>query len=478
MLFLDYSFLSGSKDSIPLTPTVADNMTDTIISNAMFDDLYMTLNTDIKFDDEGGGGGGEIDPPETKFPTRYHITTEDVDIKCLGRWISRTNGEQYSAIIFHYINEEGYHGYAIATNSLDAYRSGWTYDRYGGLEEEADVYFEDVWKPVYVRYMAYPWRSDYDGNVVISSNEVQIESIPVSKAFTSGTSEYMEFLEYCQSLLYYKESKGITPMADGEPIIIPEDWDFKTILHAKFNNSVVAGDLEDLVEFITGFLIKRRTKDEFEWMTIEYFPVEDKEDFNVVFQDKTAAIGTEYEYAFVPIISNVEGAYSSTSIIPTSNMLVILDKDEVWATAITDGFCDTTRTYPINMLTTLNSKYPTSVRNTLANYDNINVTGTWIPNRDGSECEIVDINDDTNIGFITKWSKRFIDFLTNDKGKILKNTDGRMWLCHLSSDVTDSADTVYNKRKLSFTMTEIGDATSNEDLYTHGFINENTEPYW
>lgn len=266
---------------------------------------------------------------------------------------------------------------------------------------------------------------------------------------------------------------------DTSSSTIPSDWGFDTVFHAKFEGTVIGGDVDFLISSVNGFLIKRNEIGEFDWLTIDFFPIKTLDDFVVTFQDRTAALGKNYQYAFVPMLNGIEGSYSKTTPVYTSDTnLVILDKNEVWSTAITDGFCDTTRTYPVSMINTLNSRYPTTVRNTIANFDTITVSGMWLPNEDGSECEIIDVNDTTNIGFITKWNKQFIDFLTNDNDKVLKNVDGRMWLCHLSSDVTDSADTVYNKRKLNFTMTEVGDVYSSEDLCESGLIDDDTEPYW
>lgn len=260
---------------------------------------------------------------------------------------------------------------------------------------------------------------------------------------------------------------------------IPTEWDFDTILKAEFDGSLQAGNVSFILSSVSGALIQRKEVGSFDWVTLEYFPINEVEDFNIKFEDRTAAIGREYTYAFTPVLNGITGVYSTTDQLVECNRLVILDADEIWSTALSDCFCDTTRMYPSAALETLNDKYATVVRNTQANYDTVTVSNsTWIPTENENEegCELVDINDHSNDARITAWSKKFQDFLTNDKVKILKNVDGRVWIGFVTTAPTDSADQVYNYRKVSFGLTETGDYNDEYYLYENGFID--AEPEW
>lgn len=257
---------------------------------------------------------------------------------------------------------------------------------------------------------------------------------------------------------------------------MPTAWDFDTIMFADFNGNTLAGNLSVALDKISHIVIKRKREDEFEWTTIEVKEVHDIDDMNLVGKDMTAELGAVYQYAAVPSLNGVESIYSIAEDKCESNRLIIADCDEVWVTYITDGYCDYTRTYPINMLQTMYSKYPTSVRNSYQNYDVIDVSGTWVPTTEDDECELAFGTEYNKMR--TKYQKEFVDFLTNDKPKILKNLDGRTWLCMLSGDVSDTAEDIYSDRKISFQMTEIGSVDSNQDLFEAGFNQSVTEEWW
>lgn len=257
---------------------------------------------------------------------------------------------------------------------------------------------------------------------------------------------------------------------------VPEAWDdkhgFDTYLYASFDNGVAAGNVTFILDTVDGALLMRREMDTFKWVVLDKFTIETPEDFNVIFQDRTTKIGVEYEYAFTPIINGVLGNYNKTSATSKSNRLVVIDSEEIWTTYITDGFLDTTRTYPGTPLQTLYNKFPTVVRNTVSNFDTITVSGTWLPTNSVDGCEYMDVNDPDNFPYITSYAKKFIDFLTNNKPKIIKAADARAWLVWINDGITDNADQVFMDRKITFSATEIGDANSNDDLYNAGFLPE------
>ena len=256
---------------------------------------------------------------------------------------------------------------------------------------------------------------------------------------------------------------------------IQQEWDFNTILHATFDGNALAGNINWAIDTISDIAIKRRKVGEFNWITLETKEVNSFDDFSIVGIDKTAAPNFEYEYVVIPVLNGIEGNYSSaTPLKVVSNSLVVLDKDEMWATVVTDGFCDEVTNVPNSVITTMNDIYPTIISNTSANYKTITVNCQFFPADENGCLTSIDTMDPAEI---TANNNAFMKFLNNKKPKILKNLDGRIWLVYVTTPPTNSADNNYLLRKITFGCTEIGDVNSEEDLYYAGLITS-TEEWW
>jgi hypothetical protein len=260
---------------------------------------------------------------------------------------------------------------------------------------------------------------------------------------------------------------------------IQKEWDHDKILHATFDGNALAGNINWTVETTSDIIIKRRKVGEFNWITLETKEVNSFDDFTIVGIDKTASPNFTYEYAIVPVLNGIEGNYSlAVPLDVKSNSLVVLDKDEMWATVITDGYCDEVSNVPNSVITTMNDIYPTVISNTSANYKTITVNCQFIPTdgeMNGEECQ--EASDEMNPAQITTNNEAFIRFLNNRKPKLLKNLDGRIWLVYVTTPPTNAADEHYLMRKITFGCTEIGNVMSEEDLYYAGLITAE-EKWW
>ena len=258
-------------------------------------------------------------------------------------------------------------------------------------------------------------------------------------------------------------------------------WDFDTIMFADFeDNTTMAGNLKVSIMAITHLIIKRKRTDEFKWITIDAKEIRHDPDMTkeeLVAQmdmkgvDLTATIGYEYEYAAVPVMNGIESVYSTSKAVCDSKGIVILDDEEVWMTRYVENDIDTTAVVPNSVVETMHSKYPTIVRNTDANYETIQLTASFVPGEE--ECD-TDWDDERGN---TEYSRRAYDFLRNDKPKLLKATDGRIWLVYVSTPPADTYDKDQDMRKLQFTCTEIGSVYSEADLWDAGLINAGEE-WW
>lgn len=251
------------------------------------------------------------------------------------------------------------------------------------------------------------------------------------------------------------------------------EWDFKTVLIADFNHDTLAGNVKWALDTLSHVAIKRRIVGDHKWITIAIKEVTDVNDLNISGTDITCE-SLEYEYAVVPILNGIDGDYSGVKVDVTNEDLVVIDSTGIYHTPITDGYCDVTDVHPNQVLELMRQTYPAIVRNTIANYETISVTGNFVPV--DYLCDDPDqIFDNDRLRVL--YNREVKRFLTNGRMKILKNVDGQCWLCYVTTPPSDTADSAYNIRKLSFGCTETGDLKKEDDLYYAGLLDV-PEEFW
>lgn len=264
-------------------------------------------------------------------------------------------------------------------------------------------------------------------------------------------------------------TKNVESVITGD---LPKDWDFDTVLWAKFNGTTNAGNVDWNLETVSHIILKVREQNSFVWKTLLVKEIKKNDDFVINYPDYFVASGQPCEYAIVPVSYGTEGHYATSQITMQFDKIFIIEGDAVWGTNITDAFCDTTRNIPSSTIELLNSKYPIFVRNTIANYDTGICKGAFVPIED---CEyLYDRKYDYQR---IKYQKEFMDFITDGVPKILKMPDGRLWIVQVTPNPTDTADSVYNNRYVSFSWVEVGDVNSESDLYYLG-LSEVTSEWW
>lgn len=254
----------------------------------------------------------------------------------------------------------------------------------------------------------------------------------------------------------------------------PDEWDFDTVLWAKFNGDTNAGNVDWNLETTSHIVLKSRNEGEFKWKTIAVKEINTIDDFVMNYPDYLVASGQTVEYAIVNVLYGSEGNYATTKITPKFSKMFLIEDDIVWGTDITDGYCNTTRNIPSSTVELLNSKYPIFVRNTIANYDTGTCTGSFVPLIDEDGCELAyDVQYDYQR---IKYQREFMDFICDGAPKILKMPDGRIWIVQVTPNPADNANENYNDREISWTWVEIGDVNSEEDLYYLGL--SDVPPEW
>lgn len=247
--------------------------------------------------------------------------------------------------------------------------------------------------------------------------------------------------------------------------IIPIDWNLDTIMNADFKGNASAGNVDQVAAGITSVRVKRRVKGTFDWITIKQIPVSKPEDLSFVITDNLNAYNTEYEYAFVPVMEDVEGSYIIESILSKFEGVFVCDVDTVFKFHAGIEYNNNTSNQQIGVFQPYNRKYPVVVSNSIMNYQTGAIGGWVLP-------DDFDNNRQLNRAEITKEKEGLLKFLLNKKPKIIKDMNGNSWLVYFTGNPTLSYDNNYGQGmvKVNAEWTEVGDPNDKTDLYENGLI--------
>lgn len=247
--------------------------------------------------------------------------------------------------------------------------------------------------------------------------------------------------------------------------IIPVDWNLDTIMNADFKGNASAGNVDQVAASITSVRVKRRVKGTFDWITIKQIPVSKPEDLSFVITDNLNAYNTEYEYAFVPVMEDVEGSYIIESILSKFEGVFVCDVDTVFKFHAGIEYNNNTSNQQIGVFQPYNRKYPVVVSNSIMNYQTGAIGGWVLP-------DDFDDNRQLNRADITKEKEALLKFLLNKKPKIIKDMNGNNWLVYFTGNPTLSYDNNYGQGmvKVNAEWTEVGDPNDKTDLYENGLI--------
>lgn len=247
--------------------------------------------------------------------------------------------------------------------------------------------------------------------------------------------------------------------------VIPTDWDIDTVMDADFKDNISAGNVNQVATGITGIRVKRRVKGTFDWITIREIPVEKSEDLSFVITDNLNAYNVEYEYAFVPMLGDVEGSYIIESILSKFEGVFICDVDTVFKFMAGVEYNSNQVNQQVGVFTPYNRQYPVIVSNSVMQYRTGQIGG-WVLSEDYATNRVIDRSK------ITQEKEVLLKFLTNKKPKIIKDMNGNNWLVYFTGNPSMSYDNNYAQGmvKVNAEWTEVGDPTNKDDLYENGLI--------
>lgn len=247
----------------------------------------------------------------------------------------------------------------------------------------------------------------------------------------------------------------------GYSVVIPSDWDYDTVLRAKFQNSINAGNIDFILNQLSSIKIKRRVEGTYDWITLFEIPIKNAEDLSFERFDKYGKSKVEYEYSAVPVINDIDGNGKSVKILSEFNGFYITEKEQMFGT-ILDIDIETQKNRPNTVLNPASRKYAYVVSNGQSNYYGGTSSGVFI------ECD--DNTHEFKVQEGWKYREQFMEFLQNGKSKILKYDDGRMWIISVTDTPTESTDGHPDKIKTTFNWVETDDCSSGSALFNNNFI--------
>lgn len=250
--------------------------------------------------------------------------------------------------------------------------------------------------------------------------------------------------------------------------VVPDAWDAETYLHAKFNGNLYCGNTDFGINNTTNIIVKRRKVGTYAWFPMFDIAVDNIDDFNFIIVDPYAASGVEYEYAVVPIVDGVEGTYSTATCKVEFDQLVIIDKDNTYATPFNIETSQTKNNTSSTILP-INAKYPIYVANATNDYFTGNVAATFLQHpKDCGE----------DFGNPVLYRDEVLNFLNNRKVKFIKEPFGKCWIGVVGNTVSDEDGGHNYVHNISFDFTEVGNVESNEDMNKFGLLNIGEEWWW
>lgn len=279
-----------------------------------------------------------------------------------------------------------------------------------------------------------------------------------------GTANAITIYDGRYTSLFASENNELT--ADT----IPEDWDANTLLKTDFENGFDAGNTSFSLNNTEKLVIKRREIGDSKWTILFVKDIKKVTDFDIMFVDKYARAGTDYEYAVSSVSQRIENACVIQEIHSDFDGMYIADKDCLYGTVFNIDCNATSMQLSNQSLALLNSEYMSVVSNSSVKSESGSAAGTYI------------VFDDNNVNKFNRnksiaYRKEIKNRLSSKKPMILKLFDGRIWMIRVVGQPQESHDGHYDVKQLSFDWMEVGDYNDMESLYRNALSDVGNE-WW
>lgn len=241
----------------------------------------------------------------------------------------------------------------------------------------------------------------------------------------------------------------------------PTEWNYSTVVHAKFENTLEAGNISGQGYSIQKLRIQKRKKDSYEWVNVEEIPyVKNQTDYEFV--DKYVENEESYIYSLVPIAANILGARILSNEIKTEFEGVFLsDKDNNYKLLYDIEYGSITHNVNSNVFESPDCKYPIVAYSSI-DYISFPINATFVT--------VSSENGDVDIRAEKIARENLLKFIKNGKPKVYKDSKGECRIISITDKPTETPISVEGISKLSFNAVEIGDISNNEHLENFDLI--------
>ena len=251
------------------------------------------------------------------------------------------------------------------------------------------------------------------------------------------------------------------------------NWDNYTIMRANFDNNLVAGNVDWLLNSVTKIKVKRRKLGAREtYVTLFEQPISTVYDLSFFYRDYYVPSGYEYEYAMVPCVGSNEQMYFTTTVTTQFDGLFVSDKDKtmkLYGNVMVNSSADNIL---IGALQPYNQVYPVIIKNPNVLYRTVtfqgDVLGISDNNCTGKPFELTQVTRPIIVNQKREWDK----FLCNGKAKIIRDWNGNVILAKITTapQYTYTQESGSSKPTMTFGVTEVGDYDNQWALYHHGLV--------
>ena len=251
------------------------------------------------------------------------------------------------------------------------------------------------------------------------------------------------------------------------------NWDNYTIMRANFDNNLVAGNVDWLLNSVTKIKVKRRKLGAREtYVTLFEQPISTVYDLSFFYRDYYVPSGYEYEYAMVPCVGSNEQMYFTTTVTTQFDGLFVSDKDKsmkLYGNVMVNSSADNIL---IGALQPYNQVYPVIIKNPNVLYRTVtfqgDVLGISDNNCTGEPFKLTQATRPIIVNQKREWDK----FLCNGKAKIIRDWNGNVILAKITTapQYTYTQESGSSKPTMTFGVTEVGDYDNQWALYHHGLV--------
>lgn len=239
-----------------------------------------------------------------------------------------------------------------------------------------------------------------------------------------------------------------------------QEWGYETVLLARFQDNLEAGNIENKGMKIQKLRFKRRNIENLKWETLKDVPfTKEKAIYTLI--DKYVESGEIYEYGISPVTELVEGKTTYDKIECEYDGLYVMDSDRTIRLEANLEYGDIDNVEQSSIIETLGSRFPITLKG-VPNYKKSN-TKALIISDSTIDNGVVNRNEEIRL------RKSIIKFLSNAKPKLIKDDLGNFYLVQVMN-VKESNSQSKFLYDVSFEWVQIDDATSIDSLKQNGLI--------